>query len=564
MGISLEQYRARIGTFGAKQGKSKDCFDVEVLVPPDIDTSPSTMISISWKTASLSLLLILLCALCQSQLLLMGGVEPHPGPTSEETNDKRASVIAELVVKAESKTVKDVLRLYKPKMTQNQLQKTFENVLLKSLIETMTFLGIPDCVKFVKPTIIDKLISNIQSYFPDDCGMCNQEYSVGFGETIWLSCSVCRQGIHNRCLAMKLGVAEIDLEQMTPEDVRNRVNPCGLQTLIYLCAYCHSAAIPSPDAGLKKKKGASKQPKALPATLPSSNDWTDLDSDAPVSRELPYMPAAGNLLNSGNTSHDSSDADSEPDPEDHLPRHRRQSRDKSASHTGDQRKEDKTEDDTSRKQEKPICPFYRKGQCRHGISGKGCAKAHPKLCPKLMSNGTRGPRGCTKGKDCERFHPKMCPSSINYSECLNENCCLYHVKGTRRLNSNSRSQEQPNRNRSKANHQDSHRDGYAARTDSHRDSYAARTDKHRDSYAARTDSQRDSYSARTDSHRHDRDSFPPRMESTHQHSKPVSQEDFLELLRILKREIVEAIRTPPPNTPLVSRLPTREFPLHLY
>ena len=84
---------------------------------------------------------------------------------------------------------------------------------------------------------------------------------------------------------------------------------------------------------------------------------------------------------------------------------------------------------------KPVCSYYRKGQCRHGISGKGCTRAHPTLCRKLMNSGTKGPRGCTKGKDCDRFHPKMCPSSISHRECLNDLCSMYHVKGTQRLNS---------------------------------------------------------------------------------------------------------------------------------
>ena len=96
---------------------------------------------------------------------------------------------------------------------------------------------------------------------------------------------------------------------------------------------------------------------------------------------------------------------------------------------------------------KPICSFYRKGQSRYGISGKGCPRAHPPLCRKLMNNGTKSPRGCAKGKDCDRLHPKMCPSSINYGECLNDSCSLYHVKGTRRLNSRPHPQEQSNHNK---------------------------------------------------------------------------------------------------------------------
>ena len=52
-----------------------------------------------------------------------------------------------------------------------------------------------------------------------------------------------------------------------------------------------------------------------------------------------------------------------------------------------------------------------------------------------MNNGNKNPHGCSKGKECLKFHPKMCPSSLAHSQCLNDTCSLYHIKGTRRLNS---------------------------------------------------------------------------------------------------------------------------------
>ena len=84
---------------------------------------------------------------------------------------------------------------------------------------------------------------------------------------------------------------------------------------------------------------------------------------------------------------------------------------------------------------RPICAYYRRGQCRYGMSGKGCSRAHPSLCRKLMNNGNKHPQGCSKGKSCDKFHPKMCPSSIDHRECLNDECSMWHVKGTRRNNS---------------------------------------------------------------------------------------------------------------------------------
>lgn len=503
MGISLEQYRARIGSFAAKKCKSKDAFDTEVLDPPDIDTSPPTMISISWKTASFGLLLLLLCALCQSQLLLMGGIEPHPGPTTEETLNKRESVIAELVVKADSDTVKNVLRIYKPAMHYNQLQKAFERMPIKPLIETMEFLGVPGCERFVKTSIINRLIRRIKSYFPDECAMCSQEYVVPLGETVLIRCDICEQGVHSRCLAMKLGVAEVELEQMTSEDVRGILYPKSLGTQPYLCGYCYTATIPDPDEGLKKQKTPKPRVNSNAAAIPATTTLTlgDVDSDSvlgPASRTT-----------DPESDGDSSDADTESDKEPPPHSHRKSPLPSRASRT-----KSKTEDDSSNsKRDKPICSYFRQGQCRHGISGKGCSRAHPKLCHRLMSNGTRGPRGCTKGKSCERFHPKMCSSSINHAECLNATCSLYHVKGTRRLNSKPRSHEEPSRNHNRA-------------------------------------SDRGSYQTRDNSHR----------ESTQHHPKPVLQQDFLDMFRILKQEIVEAIRAPPHYPPLQNQLPVVSHP----
>ena len=324
MGISLDQYRARIGSCAARSCKSKATYEPVVLQQfPDVDTTPLIMIRVSWKASSLGLLLILLCALCQSQLLLMGGVEPHPGPTAEEINDKRATVIAELVVKAESDTVKDVIRRYKPKMTQNQLQKAFEGVHTKALVETMIFLGVPNCDNYVKPTIICKLIKQIQSFFPDDCGICSQEFTVKLGDSVLLKCSICCQGIHNQCLARMLGVAEVELEDMTPDEVWKRMNPCICTTLPYMCEYCFSATIPSPVEGLKKqKKVHTKRMNDLkvtdkPGTAHASNDEvTDIDSDSPQNLNNHTPSHALHAESLPHISPHASDADTESDSED--------------------------------------------------------------------------------------------------------------------------------------------------------------------------------------------------------------------------------------------------------
>lgn len=227
-----------------------------------------------------------------------------------------------------------------------------------------------------------------------------------------------------------------------------KVNPCGLQTLTYLCGYCHSTEIPSPDAGLKKQRTSHQQKgEKLQVTMPHLRDVDESDSDAPPTADP--LSSASELQAIGDTH----DADTETDQEETTSAHRRHKSSTRSSVTRSNNDQGSHQENDGMKA-KPICSFYRKGQCRYGISGKGCPRAHPTLCRKLMNHGNKSPRGCTKGNECNRLHPKMCSSSINYAECLNESCSLYHVKGTRRLNSRPQSQEpssQKKRNSQKMN-----------------------------------------------------------------------------------------------------------------
>ena len=142
---------------------------------------------------------------------------------------------------------------------------------------------------------------------------------------------------------------------------------------------------------------------------------------------------------------DDTDADSEPETDDDenqnvskVQRNSHKSREtKSLEKKNNHPKTDKS--NISANSSEKVCTYFRKGQCRYGIGGKGCPRAHPTLCRRLMAHGTHSTRGYTKGSSCPRFHPKMCPSSVSHKECLNDSCSLYHVKGTRRMNSRQQS-----------------------------------------------------------------------------------------------------------------------------
>lgn len=99
----------------------------------------------------------------------------------------------------------------------------------------------------------------------------------------------------------------------------------------------------------------------------------------------------------------------------------------------------------TREIERPVCKYYVRGTCKHGVSGKNCYYQHPKPCHKLLTHGPVGQHGCTRGRNCKFFHPKLCRNSIRHQECLVGNCKFPHIKGTkRRRNENL---ESPDRSR---------------------------------------------------------------------------------------------------------------------
>ena len=88
----------------------------------------------------------------------------------------------------------------------------------------------------------------------------------------------------------------------------------------------------------------------------------------------------------------------------------------------------------------PICHHFKRGRCRHGLSGKKsvdgvekCPFRHPRICGKLLRNGDRGKGGCRGQIDgCGEFHEvRMCFSSMNTKTCSQKDCPKgYHVRGT--------------------------------------------------------------------------------------------------------------------------------------
>jgi hypothetical protein len=81
------------------------------------------------------------------------------------------------------------------------------------------------------------------------------------------------------------------------------------------------------------------------------------------------------------------------------------------------------------------CWFFKQNICKFGMSGKGCKFSHPKICQKLLSHGTKSPKGCQKDGKCRFFHPVMCRNSLRKRLCTNQSCEFMHIRGTKRSES---------------------------------------------------------------------------------------------------------------------------------
>ena len=184
-------------------------------------------------------------------------------------------------------------------------------------------------------------------------------------------------------------------QSLTASLVWNRINPTNLPGLHYLCEACQKSTIPSEEAGKLKRKPSIKLQSA-----------TQVDEQ--------------NILQES-SSH-TSDVQPSPDQDDNEPI----SLDVSGIQDGNR-------DQAQLPDTQPnICSFYRKGTCRYGISGRGCSKAHPKPCRKLLQHGTKAPHGCTLGRNCDKFHPRLCASSLRKGVCFKQGCRQWHIAGTSR------------------------------------------------------------------------------------------------------------------------------------
>ena len=407
MGISISQYRSAIGLFRRPPANMKEFNDsnsyksmqrgkINIALGLINVISLLSIIVLHSTTSELSLSASLIAHQCLQALLAISGVEQNPGPVSQQ------NVIEELCSKSTNDVVHKILRAYPLGQTFFQQKKAINKFLKEELILVLDFLKLSNQEKYNKPQVVHNLIVRIQNLLPDTCGLCKQEYNTGLEDIPLLTCDVCGQGSHNPCVISILGVGEHETDSLDPEKARKSIIPLDLPGVHYLCMTCSNDNIPNDNEGILNKKAHDivEMEKSSDETVTHEPEGENISPENAVNTE--DRPIATPIQQPHGVS-----GTQEP----------------SQSPNPNQRADSTT----------AICPFYRKGTCKHGISGKGCKNQHPQPCKKLIKHGAKASNGCILGRTrCDRFHPSMCSSSMTKGECLDPTCKLWHVSGTKK------------------------------------------------------------------------------------------------------------------------------------
>ena len=366
---------------------------------------------------------------CHRALLVISGVEQNPGPGSDviDTSRKHEDIIAELCTDAPNFDIRDCLRSYNPKNNIRQHKREFDKSNKPVIISTLEFLAVTGQEQFNKNACINTLICRIQNLFPDECNICKAEYCVKREEISLLSCEMCGQGSHDKCIKEHLGLQEGDA--LDPENAIEKLNPTKFSSFHYLCGACKATTIPDKEAGLLKKQ---------------STSGTDTESE-PSASQHPSVDNQSETSTYDNTGDNTAEEIVTVQPMEEQSQPQQESSEDTQNQPTQSNRDVQRQQETVRNQEQAqsqlhqtnqtttICPFYKKGTCRFGSLGRGCSQSHPRYCKKLLQHGNKAPNGCTLGRaNCDKFHPKMCHTSLTKGVCYDTNCQSRHVNGTQR------------------------------------------------------------------------------------------------------------------------------------
>ena len=397
MGISLSQWRATIGLRYNKYWRTSAQVNsgLHYLIGQTCLNNKNKLLGliniVSLISITLGLGATILSKHCLQVLLIMSGIEQNPGP------DTSKDILEELCSTSSDEQVKRVLSAYPLGVALTSQKTAIGKFKKEEILATLQFLKVSDQEGYNKPKLLHNLIVRIQNLLPDTCGLCKQEYNTRLDDEPLLSCEVCGQGSHDPCIKHILG--ESDTGSLDSKAARKLIIPLDLAGVHYLCMSCSTQIIPREKEIIPEKTDhetpEGNNPGATPASQPPGEPSTPVN--LPEQGPSSVQPVPG------------SDGSSQPQPA-------------SSPEAMDNR---------------PICRFHKKNQCRYGQTGRGCKYQHPQLCKKLLRYGASHPNGCTLGRArCDKWHPSMCPDSMTKGHCMTTSCNYWHVAGTKRTASN--------------------------------------------------------------------------------------------------------------------------------
>ncbi len=154
------------------------------------------------------------------------------------------SIIADLLTQTQEGDVKEVLKAYYPTHTHKQQTKETGKQSVAKLKIASNFLKVKGAQALLKPALIQAIIVWIQNLLPDKCDICEEDYTFGLDDKPLLSCCICGQGAHDRCIS---------------RFVDNATEPVlKIPGTHWMCAACEKDIIPDPAGAATEQRHTQK------------------------------------------------------------------------------------------------------------------------------------------------------------------------------------------------------------------------------------------------------------------------------------------------------------------
>ena len=381
-------------------------------------------------------------------------------PAFVDENDS-TTILASLCVNAPDAEIRDFLRRYNHDKTYSKNKTLLKSAKKDIVVRAANYLNVDtsnidnENKEMKKDDIIHEIICRIQNLLPDECQVCNKPYRLDREEPPYLSCDVCGQEVHKPCF--------MELLQITDSEQIPNINPHNLPGIHYFCKECENEVsrlleIKFPDIrrkvtiDLESDKSIGQQQNAdtlysegiiHSSQVPSGSASTNSVSIS-VAAETETLhsktPTATSIVIDSDKSANNVDSFLQP-----LDSSDNNNNPKETNSRGKHKKVKESTEHSSSKDERSgkTCAYYTRNECKYGTKGSNCPFNHPEPCKQLISFGTKQPSGCNKGRNCKDFHPKICPSSITKKECFDHGCHLTHIKGTIRKPKKSPPEKDP-------------------------------------------------------------------------------------------------------------------------